>query len=77
MDESGKQYFPQDIITTINKVIENRTYGSIQIYFEDGTITQITQTTIKKVSHPTTSQNSQISKHFTTPKQSPKLPQKL
>lgn len=40
----------QDIANILNKAADNKMYGSVEIYFEDGTITQITQRIINKVS---------------------------
>lgn len=40
-----------DFINIIIKAIENKIYGSIEVYFEEGRVTQITQRIIKKVSY--------------------------
>lgn len=40
-----------DIIKILAKVVENNIYGSVEIFFEKGKVTQITQRIIKKVRH--------------------------
>ena len=40
-----------DIIKILAKVVENNIYGSVEIFFEKGKVTQITQRIIKKVHH--------------------------
>lgn len=39
----------QDIAKILNKAADNKMYGSVEIYFENGAITQITQRIINKV----------------------------
>lgn len=41
--------FSEELVNTLNKAIQNKIYGSVEIYFEAGSITQITQRIIKKV----------------------------
>lgn len=36
----------------IAKAMEKKIYGSIEIYFEEGRVTQITQRIINKIHHP-------------------------
>lgn len=38
-----------DLASILEKIKSNRVYGSVEIYFEDGEITQITQRIINKV----------------------------
>ena len=38
-----------DLIDIINKIREHKIYGSVEIYFEAGEVTQITQRIINKV----------------------------
>ena len=40
-----------DLIKILNKASDNKIYGSVEIYFEGGTITQITQRIINKIAH--------------------------
>ena len=49
--QNGKKEFSDDLANILNKAVKDKIYGSVEIYFEAGTITQITQRTIKKVSH--------------------------
>lgn len=42
----------EDLITILTNVVENNIYGSVEIFFEKGEVTQITQRTIKKVNKP-------------------------
>lgn len=39
----------QELASILSKAVDNKIYGSVEIYFEDGEITQITQRIIKKV----------------------------
>ena len=57
--------FPQDIIKAILAAIAGRVYGSVEIYFEDGKVTQITQRIIKKINRNRDVNNSSSIK-FTT-----------
>lgn len=47
MDESKQ--LTVDLIKILNKAIDNKIYGSVEIYFESGKITQVTQRIINKV----------------------------
>lgn len=38
-----------DLAAILNKIKANKVYGSVEVYFEDGEITQITQRIINKV----------------------------
>jgi hypothetical protein len=38
-----------DLTSILNKIKSNKVYGSVEIFFEDGEITQITQRIINKV----------------------------
>lgn len=49
--QNGKKEFSDDLVNILNKAIKDKIYGSVEIYFEAGIITQITQRTIKKVAH--------------------------
>jgi len=49
MDNTKK--LSEDLITIIKTAVDNKIYGSVEIYFEDGKITQVTQRIIKKISH--------------------------
>lgn len=41
--------FSKDFLKIIAKAVENKIYGSVEIYFEAGSVTQITQRIINKV----------------------------
>ena len=41
----------KDLIKILTNVVEHNIYGSVEIFFEKGKVTQITQRTIKKVHH--------------------------
>ena len=43
--------FSQDLLKLITKWVENKLYGSIEIYFEKGQVTQFTQRIIKKINN--------------------------
>lgn len=51
--------FSSDLIKLITKWVENKLYGSIEIYFEKGQVTQFTQRIIKKINHER--ENNQLS----------------
>lgn len=38
----------QNIVKMLDKIKQNRVYGSLEIYFEDGQVTQVTQRIINK-----------------------------
>lgn len=46
---SNKTIISQELAQILTKSIENKMFGSVEIYFESGEITQITQRIIKKV----------------------------
>lgn len=50
MTNGGNQY-SRELLKIISKAVDRRIYGSVEIYFEDGRITQITQRIINKVDH--------------------------
>ena len=50
MDENATT----DLLNIISKAIDGRVYGSIEIYLEDGQITQISQRVIKKIKKQST-----------------------
>lgn len=41
----------EDLVAIINNAVGSRIYGSVEIYFEDGKVTQVTQRIIRKISH--------------------------
>lgn len=45
----GSKSVPKDLITIITKVMANKIYGSVEIFFHAGKITQITERTINKL----------------------------
>ncbi|MBI2020745.1 hypothetical protein HYS94_05050 [Candidatus Daviesbacteria bacterium] len=42
----------RDLIKILTHVVDNNIYGSVEIFFEKGRVTQITQRIIKKVQQP-------------------------
>lgn len=38
-----------DLLNILGKAMDNKVYGSIEVYLEDGQITQISQRVIKKI----------------------------
>lgn len=48
--EPKKDKFSADLVKILIKAIESKIYGSVEVYFEAGKITQITQRIINKVS---------------------------
>lgn len=38
-----------DLIDIINRIREHKIYGSVEIYFEEGEVTQVTQRIISKI----------------------------
>lgn len=65
----NKSPFSAELVEILSKAVSNKIYGSVEVYFENGTITQVTQRIIKKIRsrevHPIDSQNNSISR---TPK---------
>jgi len=47
--EPKKNKFSSDLVKILIKAIESKIYGSVEVYFEAGKITQITQRIINKV----------------------------
>lgn len=57
-----------DLASILNKIKSNKVYGSVEIFFEEGEITQITQRIInkvKKTSVKTPTATSNLSHHQT------------
>lgn len=46
---NGHPKFSRDLIKILLKAAENKIYGSVEVYFEAGKVTQITQRIINKV----------------------------
>lgn len=42
----------QDLVRILGKAVENKMYGSVEIFFEAGSVTQITQRIINKINRP-------------------------
>lgn len=42
----------EELVAILVDVVKNDIYGSVEIFFEKGKITQVTQRIIKKVNHP-------------------------
>ena len=42
----------KNLIDILSKAMDNKIYGSIEVYLEEGAITQISQRIIQKVSKP-------------------------
>lgn len=67
MNQGDNDYSTQQIspalISQIVEAIKNKAYGSVEIYVENFTVTQITERTINKVSHAIKNH-----KHFTSVK---------
>lgn len=49
-----------DLLNILSKAMDAKVYGSIEIYLEEGQITQISQRVIKKIKKPNRSENHQI-----------------
>jgi hypothetical protein len=45
----SKSPFESELIEILSKAVNNKIYGSVEIYFENGSITQVTQRIIKKM----------------------------
>lgn len=43
---------PEQLKKILKRAIKNKVYGSLEIYLENGKITQITQRIINKIGHP-------------------------
>ena len=49
---NGESKYSKELLKIISRAVDGRIYGSVEIYFENGRITQITQRIINKVNHP-------------------------
>lgn len=49
-----------ELVKILTNVVENNIYGSVEIFFEKGKVTQITQRIIKKVHHQDVEESSGI-----------------
>ena len=47
----SNENFIKDLLLIFKKAVDNKTYGSIEIFFEAGKITQITERVINKIHH--------------------------
>jgi len=54
----------QHLTTILNKVAEDKIYGSVEVYFEAGQITQITQRIINKVTDKISAPKSSTVKNY-------------
>lgn len=45
----SKQNPTDDLLNILDKAMDSNMYGSVEVYLEDGQITQITQRIIKKI----------------------------
>ena len=54
-----------DLLKILTHVVENNIYGSVEIFFEKGKVTQITQRIIKKVRQPGVDSHSDINQKQT------------
>lgn len=45
----SQKLFSDDLTKIITHAIKNKIYGSIEVYFEEGNVTQITQRIINKI----------------------------
>ncbi|MBI2022738.1 hypothetical protein HYS97_02735 [Candidatus Daviesbacteria bacterium] len=57
MDDKKKVV--EELVEILSKASQNKIYGSVEVYFEAGSITQITQRIINKVSNKTNSKQTQ------------------
>lgn len=55
----------KELVKILTHVVEHNIYGSVEIFFEKGKVTQITQRTIKKV-HPDDNNYGISEKHQTS-----------
>ena len=51
MDNNGREKFSKNLLRILDKAVDKKIYGSVEIYFEAGKITQVTQRIINKVTH--------------------------
>lgn len=47
---NGQNNISEKVIKLLEKIRQNKIYGSVEIYFEGGEITQVTQRIISKIS---------------------------
>lgn len=75
MNQGDNDYSTQQIspalISQIVEAIKNKAYGSVEIYVENFTVTQITERTINKVCRPITAAKSFTSVKTTEKSQLP------
>jgi len=45
----SKSPFADELVEILSKAVSNKIYGSVEVYFENGSITQVTQRIIKKL----------------------------
>lgn len=45
----NKSPFATELVEILSKAVNNKMYGSVEVYFENGLITQVTQRIIKKI----------------------------
>lgn len=58
--------FSEHLKKLLEKIKKNKIYGSIEIYFENGKVTQITQRIINKIHHKPTKEITQASSNRKT-----------
>ena len=51
MDDSANEVL-DELVIILNRIRDNKIYGSVEIFFENGEVTQITQRIINKVKKP-------------------------
>lgn len=59
----AKKSFPKELFKIIAKSVETGVYGSIEVYFEKGKVTQITQRIINKVHHPKKEESEKVASY--------------
>jgi hypothetical protein len=53
--------FTDDLSKILSQAMKNKLYGSVEVYFEEGNVTQITQRIINKVKRPKNPKNNKSS----------------
>lgn len=46
---NGQKNISEKVLKLLNKIRQNKIYGSVEVYFEGGEITQVTQRIISKI----------------------------